>query len=172
MFPSIWSLPRRTYRQVKWAWQRVFRGWDDSMVFDSQAWLSETLPPMILELKKYKGYPGTFITDDVKDLPQDEQDEICVIKWHGVLDQIVDGFTAAQQISDEAEPIWDEYFAEVDRVCGDRWTAMFEDNCKIRNEIWERLNVAERLKVEEAAFRKRYNIGMDLFKEYYFNLWW
>lgn len=169
---NIRTFPRRTYRRFKWAWQRVWRGWDDSMVYSLDYWLSETMPQMINELRKHKGYPGMMLTDEIAKLPQDEIDKVCMSKWNSILNDIVSGFEAAQQISDGGGAAWDEYFEEYHKLYGDSLDWCSNDYNKSRDEIWERLGMDARLKKEEEERYVIYNKGMDLFKQYYFNLWW
>ena len=164
--------PRQICRQLKWAWQRLFRGWDDRISWSIDSYLSEHVPLWIAQMRLHKGYPCMMVTDDIKDLPQDELDEICMKKWSDILDQIIDGFKAAQQISDGDEPVWDEYWEEYHKIHGDSLEWMSDKHDKTREELRVKLNLDERLRTEEAEFYERYNKGMDLFRQYYFNLWW
>lgn len=52
--------------RIKWAYQRVVRGWDDRAVWSIDVWLSEMLPPMIHKLRTGKnGVPFIFLPDYV-----------------------------------------------------------------------------------------------------------
>lgn len=54
------------FLRIKWAFQRVYRGWDDRAVWSVDIWLSEMLPPILRKLKKVKhGVPFMFLPDDV-----------------------------------------------------------------------------------------------------------
>src|SRR5271157_6140443 len=47
------------YREVKYAYQRVVRGWDDRAVWSIDYWLDDKMPAMLRKLKEDKhGIPG------------------------------------------------------------------------------------------------------------------
>lgn len=80
--------------EIKWAWQRVFRGWDDRVVWSIDAHLAKYMPQWIERLKEHPGVPVNSITD----FTSDEEFEMLLIKWHKELDVIIDGFRAADRI--------------------------------------------------------------------------
>ena len=168
---KVIGFPRLAYRHIKWTWQRAWRGWDDTMTWSIDYWLSETMPKLIEKMRQHKGYPGILITEDIAKLPQDEIDKICIEKWNIILDDIVAGFNAAIQISDGGGPAWDEYFDECHKLYGDYHDWCSSESSKLRDEVWVRLNMDEKIKLEQERLFVIYNKGMDLFKEYYFNLW-
>jgi hypothetical protein len=160
-------------RRLVWAWQRVYRGWDDSAIWSIDSYLVEMLPEMIDKLRDAKkGYPGSMLTDDLKHLSGSDLDEACFNKWVNILNQIANGFRAAEKILDGGGPAWDEYFNEYHKLYGDNLSRCSTEDMSKRDEIWERLNMDERLKLEQDQLYEEYNNGMDLFKEYFFNLWW
>lgn len=53
--------PRNARRQVKWAWQRVFRGWDDRVVWSLDTHLARTLGAQLVMMADIAhGYPDGF----------------------------------------------------------------------------------------------------------------
>lgn len=45
--------------EVRWAWQRVFRGWDDRVIWSIDIYLSEMIPLWLKKLKQYRhGVPS------------------------------------------------------------------------------------------------------------------
>lgn len=159
-------------KRVKWAWQRIWRGWDDTAVWGIDSWLIDILPAMLEELRKHKGYPSMMVTEDIASLPQDRLDKICIKKWNDILDKIIKGFEAADQIIDGGGPTWDSYFLEYEKIHGGAldWTSV---ECNdTRDTLWKDLNMNERLKKEQEEHYAVFNEGMNLFKEYFFNLWW
>lgn len=86
-------LIRNAKFEIKMAWQRVFRGYDDAFVWDLHhnfSWLMcEALP----KLRKNKtGCPGELYDDSNKD------DECH--KWSKILLEIENGFKAGKRIGD------------------------------------------------------------------------
>ena len=54
------------FLRMKWAFQRVYRGWDDRAVWSVDIWLSEMLPPILRRLKVVKhGIPFMFLPKEV-----------------------------------------------------------------------------------------------------------
>lgn len=60
-----WKLIEEIYYVVKWGFQRMFRGWDDRVIW-SIAWhLAENMPKWLAKLKKYKhGVPMVCYRDE------------------------------------------------------------------------------------------------------------
>jgi len=66
--------------EVKWAWQRIFRKWDDTVVWSIDEHLSIVLPQILRQLKKEaSSYP-----QNVKNLKD----------WKEILEQIANAFEA------------------------------------------------------------------------------
>src|SRR5271157_4693879 len=47
----IWNAPGNAWDEVRFAWQRVFRGWDDRAVWSIDYWLDAKMPDMLRRLK-------------------------------------------------------------------------------------------------------------------------
>jgi hypothetical protein len=85
-----WLFVDNLFRNIKWAFQRVFRGWDDKSVWDINYFLTDILPPMIKKLDK-QGYPASLCKEGLTD---EEGERI----WQDILNKIVLGFEAAERI--------------------------------------------------------------------------
>jgi len=110
-----WKLLEELFRHLKWAWQRVYRGWDDTVVWSIDYYLAQYMPIWLRKLK-----------EDKKGIPIGMSEE----EWDIVLYKITTGFEVAYKI---IEMDYDEHGQEI-------------------------------------AYKK-FEEGMDLFKEYFFSLW-
>jgi hypothetical protein len=94
-----WEILRYVGHEVKYAWQRVFRGWDDRATLSIDYYLATIIPQMVRELKKdEKGVP-TSMFEDLSD-ESDESFAIARERWNKILDQIAEGFDAYKKIDD------------------------------------------------------------------------
>lgn len=89
---------RRLRRKIKFAWQRLTRGWDDSVIWSINSHLSEMLPIWLRMLKNQGGTPG-FCFEHIEGMPTKEESGAANEKWHKILDQMIEGFEAANQIT-------------------------------------------------------------------------
>lgn len=82
---------------IKWAWQRVFRGWDDRAVWGVDAYLAELMPQLLRKLKEDKqGIPISFFVDPFEDITP-EAEAAAQANWGAVLDEMIAGFEAAER---------------------------------------------------------------------------
>ena len=90
----IYSIPRffKDWRyEIKYAWQRVFRGYDDPWIWDIHSNLSDLMCKILPKLRKNVcGCPGEFFDKEKKN------DEYW--KWKEVLLKIEKGFKAAKRV--------------------------------------------------------------------------
>jgi len=81
--------------QIKWAWQRVFRGWDDRITWSIDSYLAENIPLWIEQLKKFKGgVPMSMYEDEYlvsPDISREAEDK-AIKKYDDILDKIALGF--------------------------------------------------------------------------------
>lgn len=96
-----WKIVDYCVRQVKYAWQRVFRGWDDTAVWSIDSYLAKQIPELIRKLKKDQhGYPACILPEDYEPgatRPEEEEEAIekeAIEKWNNILDSIAEGFEA------------------------------------------------------------------------------
>jgi len=100
-----WKIVSECSSRVKWAWQRVFRGWDDRVVWSIDYYLSENMPSWLEMLRDQKhGIPGSCLPDGCRNAGEAEL-EMGEVKWDGILDTIIDGFKAAREIEDCRWPV-------------------------------------------------------------------
>ena len=93
-FRRLYKFPRNICNEIRWAWQRVFRGWDDRVIWGIDQYLSETFPVWLRKLKcDSSSVPLEFVESDF-----DEGRE----RWGVVLEEIASGFDAAKRIIDSS----------------------------------------------------------------------
>lgn len=134
--------------EIKWAWQRVFRGYDDRLTWNLNSYLSEYLPKIIRKMtKNVHGYPRSMNRKakggfkNVKD-------------WKNVLEKIVKGFEAANKIDR------DEHVKKIKLK-------------KPKKDIFGKDSYIE-YKFDKKCYArllKEFDVGMKLFKLWYFSLW-
>jgi hypothetical protein len=105
----LWEVPEEWWRQIKWAWQRVFRGWDDRVIWSIDWYLTDHIPTWLEELKRQKvGVPcECFDSDDWDEMNGKYKEgafEKAESKFYGVLDDIIAGFRANAEI--EEKHLW------------------------------------------------------------------
>ena len=82
---------------LKWAWQRLFRGWDDRAVWSIDVHLANVIPQMVRQLKKVTHVvPSEMFEegdwDEKENYYKDEAMEVATAKWDAILDEIAEGF--------------------------------------------------------------------------------
>jgi hypothetical protein len=94
--------------EIKYAHQRVFRGWDDRAMWHIGYYLSETLPPIVRQLKEkghgfpirmYEGAENFPLSEmELGSIDKDgnyvetEEEKAASAKWDKILDDIAEGF--------------------------------------------------------------------------------
>lgn len=100
---------RDVVNEVRWAWQRVFRGWDDRVTWDICGYLSDKMPQWIRKMRdESMGYPAG---DEFESLSEAD----AVAKWNGILDGIAEGFeahNAEDDVTFESSKTLEQYEAE------------------------------------------------------------
>lgn len=180
---DFWRDFKRTF---KFAYQRLTRGWDDSWSWDMHGQLSKIIPEILKKLKEYEsGFPVGL----------SEKDSLAV--WHKILDEIAEGFYAAQRISGSEQPAWQELWDEWDRrypgedwhyferlkcsecplYCNDKCDYSEQSPCSswnIRSEyedLEKELGFKNKLEEQLKEDMKKFHRGMILFHQHFFNLW-
>ena len=90
----IYAIPRffdNAKCEIKWAWQRVFRGYDDRWYWGLDSHLNWIIPLVTRRMKDGLGCPSSLWSKNPKD------DECR--KWHDILEKIAQGFEATEEIS-------------------------------------------------------------------------
>lgn len=152
------------YREVKFAYQRVVRGWDDRAVWSIDYWLDDKMPAMLRKLKEDKhGVPMTMFDG----LPMNDEGyhsepemEIASARWDATLDKMIAGFEASARVKDSTyEPELGPY-------------PLYRPKDMPKDE-WKAFQHEHYLKTEELRKRDEqiYKEGMALFAEHYWSLW-
>ena len=91
-------------RQIKWAYQRVYRHYDDRVCWSVDYWLDAIMPDILLRLKNTKqGTPIQFydgLPHDENYNYGDEGDKIAQERWSEELEKMIAGFLASKKIND------------------------------------------------------------------------
>lgn len=101
-----WKIIEEFFREIKWAYQRIFRGWDDRVIWSIDYYLSEVIPQWMDTLKKEKrGIPIEMFNPDDWDKKnscyKDGTEDIASEKWDKILEDIRNGFLANKKIHDD-----------------------------------------------------------------------
>ncbi len=132
--------------ELKWAWQRVFRGYDDRFAWGIDHWLVEYLPEIIRKMKNnLHGYPADMFKRKNTKLPKNEKE------WKDILEKIAIGFESAGKIIDNAYMIKTK---EKEKDGAFKGTNKYKFDKKLYNKLL-----------------KEFNDGMELFHRFFFNLW-
>lgn len=90
--------------EVKWAWQRVFRGWDDRATWSADYYFARQISEILDAIKSDCGIPHFVFIDlgiPVDTFITEEQEQTAKTYWDNIIQKIVDGFRAyleAQEI--------------------------------------------------------------------------
>jgi len=96
----IYSVPRffmETKYKIKHAWQRAFRGHDDSWYWDLYGKLDNIIPICCRKLKEGHGCPHEFFDKDYKKKKRKNE----CYQWSDILEKIALGFEANKIIGEE-----------------------------------------------------------------------
>jgi hypothetical protein len=137
LWKLIFHYPEETIRQTKWAWQRVFRGWDDRAAWSYNDWFLKYTPEILEEMKKnLHGYPGGFVDT----FGQDKAFEA----WKQVLTDMIEGFELARKVDEDMliykEDVSEEIlknFEEGEVVSGASVNKAFEYLSKYIHNLWD-----------------------------------
>ncbi len=83
---------KELFRQLKWAWQRVYRGWDDRVIWSIDWYLCEMLPVWLRTLREITGEPPVEFCDELDNVYSIGESQRM---WSCILDEIADGFEAS-----------------------------------------------------------------------------
>lgn len=105
-FLHIVEFPEDSCRQIKWAYQRVVRGWDDRACWSIDHYLCKIMIPILKQYKKgLHGYPALVMKNsdklDKHGNPTEETDELCEKRWKEIIDGLIDMFEVAKNVNDK-----------------------------------------------------------------------
>ena len=155
--PFIWL--DDFYRSLKYAAQRAFRGWDDTVIWSIDDYLCEMLPVWLCRLKQDKlGVPMEFSVED-----DDEELTQARTAWNAVLDEMIAGFEAGGKITRNELPIHEQAEEMVSHYK--------EDGSERFYNALDRLGGMDRIRHETEELGIIFNHGMELFHRHFFDLW-
>src|SRR5271163_1552002 len=154
------------YREVKFAYQRVVRGWDDRAVWSVDYWLDDMMPAVLRQLKEDKhGTPSEMFPTGPEFMDEDGNANesgwaIANARWDEIMDKMIAGFEASRRVKSHL------YEEELGPYPLHRPKGMPKDEWKeVRHQHF--LKSQELAKRDEAIFKE----GMALFAEHYWSLW-
>ena len=99
MDKKIRVIENKPFDKVKWAYQRLTRGWDDRAVWDMDYYISDLIVQLTKKLKdEGVGFPSSMIEGDPMGELTKEEEKKYHEKWQGVLDSIIEGFEEYSQV--------------------------------------------------------------------------
>ncbi len=93
-----WKILEYWKNQVKYALQRVFRGWDDRAVWSIDYYIADLIVKLLTQLKNHHyGIPidmfdGLSYEDENKCAYSEKDQKIADERWCNILQEIIDGF--------------------------------------------------------------------------------
>ena len=89
-----WNFFAYLVREIKYAFQRVFRGWDDCAWWSLDDYLAKIISELLYELRdRNHGFPVSVYDDDiVLGEETSEQTKDAKQKWQDILTTLADGF--------------------------------------------------------------------------------
>ena len=102
---------------LKWAWQRLSRGWDNRAIWSIDVYLAELIPQLVRRLKEVThGVPGSMFEpedwDAKANIWKDGKVEAATAKWNAILDEIAEGFEEYYTLSVEGDGTIDAWESE------------------------------------------------------------
>lgn len=96
-----WELAGCIGREIKYAYQRVFRGWDDRVIWSIDTYLNEKLVVWLKVLKEQKhGVPSEFFSERYDYNTTDEDFKVAEGLWNAELDKMILGFESNSKLQD------------------------------------------------------------------------
>lgn len=104
-FPTfLYNRVNNILNEIRWAWQRVFRGWDDRAVWSVDHWLDNMLPDILSILREDKyGVPGIIFKKDEIDEKghvSEENHKKAKDRWNRELEKMITGFYSSKKLRD------------------------------------------------------------------------
>jgi len=118
-FTHPWIAIEFVSQEIRWAWQRVFKGFDERIIWSIDWYLAEKIPLWVQRLKETKhGTPYSMFTDQQLSNPEgisNEATDMAREKWNIVLDKIILGFESYHKIQEESLYEKDPEFSELNK---------------------------------------------------------
>jgi len=153
------------FRELKWAAQRVYRGWDDRVIWSIDMYLAKMLPIWLRKQKEQKlGIPPLVLHGDEIDIEESEK------AWNDILDKMIEGFEAALCIN-EGLSVWDELHDEEMRRYGRLLLPWNKEDVREMDRLYTELDFWRKYQEQRDELMLKFKRGMTLFTEHFFSLW-
>jgi hypothetical protein len=174
-----WEVFSELYLELKWAWQRVFRGWDDRVIWSLDYYLCEHLPQWLRMLKEDKqGCPVEMFSDPYKTEYSDEEFDEAKKRWDDLLEEMAQGFEAGKDYIENNFPAWKLFHDEDRKRFGhekgyDNSVDYFIKslNDPRRKDLKKELDHWKNLETQREEAHNKFNRALDLLRGYFFSLW-
>lgn len=93
-----WKIFEEIGLRIKWAWQRVFNGYDSRASWSVDYWLCSMLPPILERLKgdkigvPFEMFDGLSYENENNYTHSEESFKIAKDRWNAILDKMIIGF--------------------------------------------------------------------------------
>jgi hypothetical protein len=110
--PWVWI--DNAWDEVRYAWQRVFRGWDDTVCWSIDGYLADMIPQWMRRMQKVAhGWTMDLYTDEEIEIisnggqVSEEREKALFQEWKNILEEIAVGFEAYRETDEnEYTSIW------------------------------------------------------------------
>jgi len=160
-----WAVHDFIIYECRWAWQRIFRGWDDRVAWDITSYLLANMPAWLRQLKEHQhGIPIDFaIVNDLGEYVANEE------KWNNTLGRMIDGFEAARIYSEADYSVYKEALEIYRQRIAD---GVEDDSLTLYSDIVDELDPGGvRVERERTVALRAWDIGAREFIEHFFSLW-
>lgn len=89
---------RELSKEIKYAWQRVYRGWDDTVPRSVDIWMNHMMPEILARLKGNGCLLDGVIPEGKDGDYSEEQYKQGKEKWDKEIDIMIEGFRAAERL--------------------------------------------------------------------------
>jgi len=168
-----WKIFSEIKRNLRWAWQRIFRGWDDRVIWSIDSYLFEMLPIWLRELKEIKtGIPLIMYDDsDLNEIEIPESaDNRAQCKFDVILEMMAIGFESGYKLTSASMDTYDEFDQWQIETYGSVVWDIFNDDSEHHRRMNE-FGYREKMKAEIEQHQKKLDIALGLFAKYHGALW-
>jgi hypothetical protein len=169
------------YYTIKYACQRVTKGYDDFATYLISGHLATLIPAMLKELRdRGYGYPCGIMGHQAVAV-EDDDPELAV--WRATLDEIIVGFEAAEHLINRDDPAREELYKEWEKRFPGRPPHYFDETTRTEDgsiqmkthpeyyDLEKELDVKQRDDRWRKEQLKLFHRGMYLFHKYFFDFW-
>lgn len=156
-FNQIKNFPNNTYYEIKWFVQRGVRGYSDRDLWEFDGYLSRVIKEGCIWLRMNQH--GVPILCGYEDYEADEKQFTNMkIEWAGILWNMIDTFSYAQEILDAR--LYYQPSRKYSKKRAEKYNKIWID--------WKHKPVPRAMTKEKC---KRYEEGWKLFQQHFFDLW-